>query len=145
MGRALVILAWAAFIGCLWLPAVRFHDGSAILGWKVALAAISELPPLDKTAGDFLVFISGIGNILIALSPIALLAVNRILNSILAMSGVILFVIAMSFYEPNSGYATGYILWVVSFLVMGVGFSMLAITKPHNQRAQFAASRLGPR
>ena len=145
MGRVLVILAWAAFLGCLWLPSVRFHDGSVILGWKVALSAISEFPPLDKTLGDFLVFLSGIGNILIVLSPIALLVENRVVNSILAALGYLLFVIGLSYFQPNSGYATGYMLWVISFFVMGIGFTMLTITRPHNQHTQCAASRLGPR
>lgn len=123
-------------MSCLLLPAVQFQDGSVILGWKVGLAAISELPPLDKTINDVLLFLAGLGNVVIAFTPLALYVSNDFLYRVLAVLGLVLFGIAASFYAPDSGFGSGYYMWVIAFLIMALGFGLLAIASPHNNAAQ---------
>lgn len=72
-----MVLAWAALFSCLLLPAVRFRYGDVIHCWKVGLASISELPPLDKTIDDVLQFVTGLENVVIAFSPLALYILRR--------------------------------------------------------------------
>ena len=134
LGTLLVGLAWLAFMVCLFLPAVEFYDGREVLGWKVGLAAISEFPPLNITLDDILLFVGGVGNVVLAFSPIALLFVRRNVYLVLAVVNVVLFGVAASFYASNSGFASGYFLWVAAFLMMALGLGVLTTETPYNLR-----------
>jgi len=136
VGSILVVVAWLAFLVCLVLPAVQPDTAEPYLGWLVGLAAIARIPEFYCGWTGLSVALAGVGNILIALSPVALYYPGKRLYTILAALFTGEFLVALSFYFGSFAQATGYYLWVVSFLVASVGFGLLSRSAPYNNHVQ---------
>ena len=136
VGSILVVAAWLAFLACLILPAVQLNTAEPYMGWLVGLAAIARIPDFYSDWTGLQVAMAGVGNIFIALSPVALFYSGRRLYKFLALFFMGEFLIALSFYFGNYAQAAGYYLWAASFLVVSVGFGLLSRSVPYNNHLQ---------
>jgi hypothetical protein len=129
-GSKLVVVAWLAFLVSLMLPAVQLNTSEPYRGWLVGLGAIARMPDFYISWTGLSVALAGVGNILIALSPVALFFPGKRLYKVLVWFFIAEFFNALSFFFGSFAQATGYYLWVVSFLVVSVGFGMLSRYAP---------------
>ena len=130
IGTILVLVAWLAFLACLDLPAVQLDTAKPYMGWLVGLAAIARIPEFYSGWTGLAVAVSGFGNILIALSPVALFYPGKRLYQVLAALFLGEFLIALSFVFGSFAQAEGYYIWVASFLVASLGFGLLSSAAP---------------
>jgi len=140
VGSILVVVAWLAFLACLVLPAVQFDTAKPYMGWMVGLAAIARVPDFYTGWTGLSVAVAGIGNILIALSPVALFYSGKRLYKVIAWLFMGEFLIALSFFFGSFAQAAGYYLWAASFLVASVGFGLLSRSAPYSNRLQTDAA-----
>jgi hypothetical protein len=140
VGSILVVAAWLAFLVSLMLPAVQLNTAEPYMGWLVGLAAIARIPDFYSDSTGLLVALAGVGNIFIALSPVALFYPGRRLYRFLALFFMGEFLIALSFYFGDYAQGAGYYLWAASFLVVSAGFGLLSRSVPYNNHLQRGAA-----
>ena len=136
IGSILVVIAWLVFLASLALPAVQFHDSEPLVGWYAGWMAIRLIPGFYRDWSSLLVAMTGVGNVIIVLMPLALFISSGRVHKLLASFFFVVFLIASAFYFDSTGYAAGYYLWVASFLCASIGFGILSGVSPHNKRLQ---------
>ena len=131
VGSILVVISWLVFIASWAMPVVQFQDMEPYMGWMAGWAVIKKIPDFYMDWQSFFASILGVGNIVVAIAPAALFFPVKRLLKVLSLFFVAVFFIALSVFFDSGGYAEGYFLWVVSFLGVAIGLSMISSALPH--------------
>jgi hypothetical protein len=109
------------------MPVLQIQGAEPYMGWMAGWTVIQKIPGFYLGWSDSLGAVLGIGNIYAVIAPAALFFPNRQLFKFMSLFSMLIFIIALSMFFLEEGYAEGYFLWVVSYLGMATGFGMLSI------------------
>ena len=126
VGSILVGLSWLVYLTSWTMPVLQIQGVESYMGWMAGWTVIQKIPSFYLGWSDFLGAVLGIGNIYAAIAPAAFFFPTRRLFMFMSLFSMLIFIIALSMYFFEKGYAEGYFLWVVSYLGMATGFGMLS-------------------
>ena len=129
----LVVMGWVLFLGSLLLPAVRIrvpeilgfavNIDETLAGWQIAASTVSAFRELGDSPGTNLMFLAGLGNLALLLSPLCGVSRRGLLSYFL---GVFMIVAVASglFVVSQFGFGVvrvGCLAWVVSHVLVMAG------------------------
>lgn len=126
VGSILVCSSWLVYLASWIMPVLQIQGDESYMGWMAGWTVIQKIPSFYLGWSDFLGAVLGIGNIYAAIAPAALFFPTRQLFKFMSSFSMLIFIIALSMFFFEEGYAEGYFLWAMSYMGMATGFGMLS-------------------
>jgi hypothetical protein len=127
-----VFMAWIAWAISMFLPAAAIRGfavgdkkGDIVFsGWQAAATSVLHPEEVDRSAFRFLIWLMGLTNVVMALSPATLVTRRRaVQNGFMFLAAVAACLDALALVELVDVLSYGYFVWLASFVTLALTLS----------------------